>query len=134
MSLKGLEIVVTGATDGIGKVTARELTKMGATVTIVARNAAKGERVVKELRTAAGHDGVHFVAGDLSSRAGVRGAAEILKSRLKKIDVLVNDAGAAFLKREVTADGFERTFALNHLAYFLMTARVLDLVKAADAG
>lgn len=134
MSLKGRDIVVTGATDGIGKVTARELAKMGANVTIVARNPAKGERVVKDLRSAAGHDGVHFVAGDLSSMAGVRGAAEILKGRLKKIDVLVNNAGAAFLKRETTADGFEKTFALNHLGYFLMTAQLLDLVKASGAG
>jgi retinol dehydrogenase-12 len=134
MSMKGREVVITGATDGIGKVTALELAKMGAAVTIVARNPAKGERVVKELRAAAGHDGVHFVAGDLSSMAGVRGAAEILKSRLKKIDVLLNNAGAAFLKRETTADGYERTFALNHLGYFAMTAQLLDLVKAAEAG
>jgi retinol dehydrogenase 12 len=134
MNLKGKEIVITGATDGIGKVTARELAKAGATVTIVARNPAKGERVVKELRALAGHDGVHFVQGDLLSLKGVRGAAETLKGRLKRIDVLINNAGAAFIKRGVTEDGFEQTFALNHLGYFLTTSLLLDLVKASTAG
>lgn len=134
MNLKGLNIVVTGATDGIGKVTARELAKIGADVTIVARDPVKGERVMKELRAAAGHDNVHVVLGDLSTLAGMRGAAEAVKGRLKTIDVLVNNAGAAFLKREVTADGFERTFALNHLAYFLMTALLLEKVKAGAQG
>jgi NAD(P)-dependent dehydrogenase (short-subunit alcohol dehydrogenase family) len=134
MNLQGQTIVVTGATDGIGKVTARELAKAGAAVTIVGRNAAKGESVVEELRAAAGHDGVDFVQGDLLTLKGVRAAAETLKGRLKSIDVLVNNAGAAFVKRGVTEDGFEQTFALNHLAYFLMTSLLLDLLKASSAG
>lgn len=129
-SLTGKEIVVTGATDGIGKVTARELAKAGASLTIVGRNAAKGEAVVAELRRAAGHDRVAFVAGDLANQKGVRAAAAAIKSRLKKLDVLVNNAGAMFLKRELTEDGIERTFALNHLGYFLLTHELLDLLKA----
>jgi retinol dehydrogenase 12 len=134
MNLKGQTIVVTGATDGIGKVTARELAKAGASVIIVGRNPAKGERVVKDLRAAAGHDGVDFVQGDLLTLKGLRGAAEILRGRLKSIDVLLNNAGAAFIKRGVTEDGFEQTFALNHLSYFVMTALLLDLLKAAPAA
>ncbi len=129
-SLAGKEIVVTGATDGIGKVTARELAKMGASVTIVGRDAAKGETVVRELRQAAGHDRVGFVSGDLATQKGVRAAASAIKGRLKKLDVLVNNAGAMFMKREVTEDGIERTFALNHLGYFLLTHELLDLLKA----
>jgi retinol dehydrogenase-12 len=130
VDLKGKEIVITGATDGIGKVTARELAKMGASVTIVARNAAKGERVVREIKSAAGHGRVTFVQGDLASQKSVRGAAEAVKARLKRIDVLVNNAGAFFQKRVLTDDGIESTFALNHLGYFLMTALLLDLVKS----
>lgn len=129
-SLAGKEIVVTGATDGIGKVTARELAKMGASVTIVGRDAGKGEAVVRELRQAAGHDRVGFVAGDLATQKGVRAAAATIKGKLKKLDVLVNNAGAMFMKRELTEDGIERTFALNHLGYFLLTHELLDLLKA----
>jgi NAD(P)-dependent dehydrogenase (short-subunit alcohol dehydrogenase family) len=128
--LDGREIVITGATDGIGKVTARELAKMGAGVTIVGRTAAKGERVVREIRASCGHDNVHFVQAELSSLKGVRGAAEAIERRLKRLDVLVNNAGALFQRREVTEDGIERTFALNHLAYFVMTAQLLGLMKA----
>lgn len=129
-SLAGKEIVVTGATDGIGKVTARELAKMGASVTIVGRDAAKGETVVRELCQAAGHDRVGFVSGDLATQKGVRAAASAIKGRLKKLDVLVNNAGAMFQRRELTEDGIERTFALNHLGYFLLTHELLDLLKA----
>ena len=129
-SLAGKEIVVTGATDGIGKVTARELAKMGASVTIVGRNATKGAAVVHELKQAAGHDRVAFVAADLSTQKGNRAAAAAIKAQLKRLDVLLNNAGAMFQKRELTEDGIERTFALNHLGYFLLTHELLDLLKA----
>lgn len=134
MTLAGKDIVVTGATDGIGKVTARELAKLGATVTIVGRNAAKGEAVVREMREKLGYDRVSFVAGDLSTRRGAKAAADGIKGRLKKLDVLVNNAGAMFQKRELTEDGIEKTFALNHMGYFWLTAALLDLVKAVPAG
>jgi NAD(P)-dependent dehydrogenase (short-subunit alcohol dehydrogenase family) len=130
MRLEGKEIVITGATDGIGKVTARELAKMGGSVTIVARNATKAQQVVKELRTAAGHDNIGFVRADLSSQKSVRGAAETIKGRLKRIDVLINNAGGMYAKRELSEDGIERTFALNHLGYFLFTNLLLDALKA----
>jgi len=129
MRLDGKEIVITGGTDGIGKVTARELAKLGASVTIVARNATKAQQVVKELRAAAGHERVGFVRADLASLKGVRGAAETIRGRLKRLDVLINNAGAMFGRRELTEDGIERTFALNHLAYFLMTNLLLDMLK-----
>jgi NAD(P)-dependent dehydrogenase (short-subunit alcohol dehydrogenase family) len=134
MTLAGKDIVVTGATDGIGKVTARELAKLGATVTIVGRNTAKGEAVVREMREKLGYDRVSFVAGDLSTRRGVKAAAVGIKGRMKKLDVLLNNAGAMFQRRELTEDGIEKTFALNHMGYFWLTAELLDLVKAAPAG
>lgn len=130
MSLEGKEIVVTGATDGIGKVTARELAKMGATVTILGRNPEKAQQVVKELRLAAGHDRIGFVRVDLSSQKSIRGAAETLKARLKRLDVLINNAGAMYNRRTLTEDGIEATFALNHLGYFLLTNLLLDTLKA----
>lgn len=128
--LAGKEIVVTGATDGIGKVSARELAKLGASVTIVGRNAAKGEAVASELRQAAGHDRVLFVQADLESQKGVRAAAAAIKARVKRLDVLLNNAGAMFQKRQLSEDGIEKTFALNHLGYFLLTHELLDLLKA----
>lgn len=131
MTLAGKQIVVTGGTDGIGKVTARELARLGATVTIIGRNAAKGDSVIRELRNATGKDAIHFVHADLSLRKGVNQAAAQLKERMGQLDVLVNNAGGMFATREVTADGIERTLALNHLAYFSLTAMVMDLLRAA---
>lgn len=130
MRLDGKEIVITGATDGIGKVTARELAKMGASITIVGRNASKAQAVIKELKTAAGHERIGFVRADLSSQKSVRGAVETIKGRLTRLDVLINNAGAMYSRREMSDDGIERTFALNHLAYFLMTNLLLDMLKA----
>jgi NAD(P)-dependent dehydrogenase (short-subunit alcohol dehydrogenase family) len=132
MRLEGKEIVVTGGTDGIGKIAAGAFVRMGANVTIVGRNAAKAESVAGELRKSAQDGRVDFVTGDLSTQKGVRSAAAALKQRLKRIDVLLNNAGAFFQRRELSEDGVERTFALNHLGYFLMTAELLSLVKAAE--
>jgi len=131
MSLAAKQIVVTGGTDGIGKVTARELARQGATVTIVGRNAAKGDSVIRELRGLTGNQAIHFVQADLSLRKGVNTAAAQLKERLGPIEVLVNNAGARFQTRGVTADGIEQTLALNHLGYFSLTAMVMDLLRAA---
>lgn len=130
MQLSGKEIVVTGGTDGIGKVAAAALAKAGASVTIVGRDAAKGETVARELKALAGHDRVAFVQGDLSAQKGVRKAATALNARLKRIDVLLNNAGAFFQRRELSEDGIERTFALNHLGYFLMTGLLTERLKA----
>jgi retinol dehydrogenase 12 len=134
MQLTNKEIVVTGGTDGIGKVAAAALAKAGASVTIVGRNAAKGETVVREIKAQAGHERVGFVLGDLSGQSGVRAAAKELNNRLKRIDVLLNNAGAFFQKREINEDGVERTFALNHLGYFLMTHLLLDRLKDAPSA
>lgn len=132
MSVTGKEIVVTGGTDGIGKVTALELAKLGAKVTIVGRNAAKGDSVVRELRARAKSETIHFVQGDLATHKGVAQAAAQLTERMQKLDVLVNNAGGMFQARTVTQDGIEQTFALNHLGYFGLTAQLMGPLRAAE--
>jgi retinol dehydrogenase 12 len=134
MQLTNKEVVVTGGTDGIGKVAAAMLARAGASVTIVGRNAAKGEAVVREIKAQAGHDRVGFVTGHLSEQRGVRAAAQELNEKLKRIDVLLNNAGALFQKREINEDGVERTFALNHLNYFLITHLLLDRLKSGPSA
>ncbi len=128
--MKGKVCLVTGATDGVGKVTARELARMGATVIGVGRNAEKSARAQAEIRAAARHDDVHFLLADLAVQAEVRRLAGEVLARWPRLDVLVNNAGALFTSYQETPDGIERTFALNHLAYFLLTVLLLDRLKA----
>ncbi len=127
-------VVVTGGTDGIGKVTARELAAQGAQVTIVGRNAAKGDSVMREIRAHTGNEHVDFLLADLSSRRGVLQAGSALNERFGHIDVLVNNAGAMFQSRQLSVDGIEMTLALNHLGYFHLTSQVIGLLKEADQG
>jgi retinol dehydrogenase-12 len=127
-------VVVTGGTDGIGRETARELAVRGAHVTLVGRNSAKGDTVVRALRSHTGNDQIHFIQADLSSRRGVLNTAQLLRERFNHIDVLLNNAGAMFQTRQTSVDGIEMTFALNHLAYFLLTSELLDLLAAAEQG
>jgi retinol dehydrogenase-12 len=122
--------LVTGATDGIGEVTARELARLGATVIGVGRTPEKVERVPQTIKRATGSDSVEFWRYDLSSQADVRALAEAFRRRTDRLDVLVNNAGALFKTRRETVDGLEMTFALNHLAYFLLTNLLLDVLKA----
>lgn len=128
MDLKGKIMLVTGATNGIGRVTARELARLGAQVTLLSRNAEKCARVAEEIRRDTGTP-VDYLAADLSTLEGIARAAEAFKQRQRRLDVLVNNAGGVFIRRSVTADGLEMTFALNHLAYFLLTGLLLDVLK-----
>ncbi len=128
--MQGKSVLVTGATDGIGKITARELAKMGAAVTIVSRNPEKTARTVIEIREASGNPNVDMLVADLSSQADIRRAAAEFNARHDHLNVLVNNAGAYFMKRTESVDGIEMTFALNHLGYFLLTHLLLDALKA----
>lgn len=128
--LAGKVVLITGATDGIGKVTALELARQGATVVGVGRNAAKCEACTQELRNASANAIVHYLVADLSSLAEVRRVTDEFRSRFNRLDVLINNAGAVFWSYGETVDGFERTFALNHLAYFVLTTELLDMLKA----
>jgi NAD(P)-dependent dehydrogenase (short-subunit alcohol dehydrogenase family) len=122
--------LVTGATDGIGFVTARELARQGATVVIVGRNPEKTAATAITLQQATGNNTVDFIVGDLSLLAQVRQVAESFKRKYNRLHVLINNAGMLFAKREVTSEGLEKTFALNHLNYFLLTHLLLDVLKA----
>jgi NAD(P)-dependent dehydrogenase (short-subunit alcohol dehydrogenase family) len=122
--------LVTGATSGIGKVTARALAQQGYRVVLLARDARKAEDAAAEVRGAAGHTLVETLLCDLSVQAQIRAAAEELKRRHDRLHVLVNNAGAIFMKHRVTPDGIEQTFAVDHLAYFLLTNLLLDVLEA----
>jgi NAD(P)-dependent dehydrogenase (short-subunit alcohol dehydrogenase family) len=121
---------VTGGTNGIGKSTALELARIGATVVLVGRDAQKTSEVVQEIRAASGNPKVDSLLADLSSQQEVRRLAHEFKNKYSQLHVLLNNAGAVFMQRQLSADGVEMTFALNHLASFLLTKLLLDTIKA----
>ncbi|MFI5236215.1 MAG: SDR family oxidoreductase [Gemmatimonadales bacterium] len=127
--LAGKTCLVTGATSGIGKVTARELARMGGRVFVHGRNPAKVEATVAEIRTATGGTVEGFIA-DFASLADVRQLAVDVRARTDRLHVLVNNAGGATMRRTLSNDGIELTFAVNHLAPFLLTNLLLDLLTA----
>jgi retinol dehydrogenase 12 len=128
--MDGNVCMVTGATDGIGEVTARELARMGATVVGVGRNPRKAERVTKSIRQDTGNQDVEFLIADLAEQDDVRAMVAEFKRQYDRLDVLVNNAGALYKSYQENDDGVEMTFALNHLGYFLVTALLLDVLKA----
>lgn len=121
--------LVTGATSGIGLETARELAQMGATVIVVGRNPEKCAKTVAEIRQQTGNVQVEFMQADLSSQKQIRALAEEFKKKYVQLDVLVNNAGIVKMFREESVDGIEMTWAVNHLAYFLLTNLLLDVLK-----
>jgi NAD(P)-dependent dehydrogenase (short-subunit alcohol dehydrogenase family) len=127
--MNGKTVLVTGATNGIGLVTARELSRMGAEVIIVSRKADKCAAVSEAISTETNNP-VEFIAEDLSTLAGIKQAAAGFKQHHTPLHILVNNAGGFFNKRLETPDGLEMTFALNHLSYFLLTNLLLDVLKA----
>jgi retinol dehydrogenase-12 len=131
--LDGQVALVTGATNGIGRVTAREFARMGARTLIVARDPGRGEEAAREIREATGAPAEVLVA-DLSSRDQVRRLAGEVGDRAGRVDLLVNNAGAIFAERRLSADGVEMTLALNHLAYFQLTLELLPLLRVAPEG
>jgi retinol dehydrogenase-14 len=128
--LTGKTCVVTGANNGIGKVTAAALASMGARVVMVCRDPARGEAARAEIAERAGSDRVDLLIADMASQRQVRQAATDIRARYDRLDVLVNNAGAMNTARTLTEDGIETTWAVNHLAYFLLTNELLDLLKA----
>ena len=130
MTMQGKVCLITGGTNGIGKSTAHELARMGAMVVIVGRDARKTSRVVEEIRQASGNDRVDSLLADLSSQEEVRRLANEFESKYSHLHVLLNNAGGVFMRRQLSVDGIEMTFALNHLAPFLLTNLLLDKIRA----
>jgi NAD(P)-dependent dehydrogenase (short-subunit alcohol dehydrogenase family) len=126
--VRGKRVLLTGATNGIGLAAAEELARRGASLAIVARDDAKAATAVERI-TAAGSEQVDVLKADLSSQESVRSLAGEALQRYARIDVLVNNAGAVFEKRELSADGIELTWALNHVAPFLLTELLLPRLK-----
>jgi NAD(P)-dependent dehydrogenase (short-subunit alcohol dehydrogenase family) len=128
--MKGKVCVITGGTDGIGKAAAYGLALQGARVLVHGRDPDKGARAVAELRARSGNPAIEFLQADFSSLFEVRRLAATVLKRAPQIDVLVNNAGAVYVKRALSKDGYEATFAVNHLAPFLLTHLLLDALKS----
>lgn len=126
--------MITGANNGIGKVTARELAKMGATVVMVCRNREKGEKAAAEIMKSTGNDSIYLYVCDLSSQHEILETVRKFEREFDSLHVLVNNAGCLVPKRELSADGIEKTFATNHLGYFILTNLLLaTLAKSAPS-
>jgi NAD(P)-dependent dehydrogenase (short-subunit alcohol dehydrogenase family) len=130
MSLAGKTAIVTGASSGIGKVTARELARMGARVLLVCRDPVRGRAAADEIAAVTGTTTVELAQCDLASQASIRTLGEELTRRCPRIDLLINNAGGIQSERAVTVDGIETTFATNHLGPFLLTRLLLDRIRA----
>jgi NAD(P)-dependent dehydrogenase (short-subunit alcohol dehydrogenase family) len=143
--MKGKVVVITGATSGIGEMAARELARMGAKIVLVARDPSRAEAVLGRLRdiNAASTHSAHYA--DLARLSEMKRMGSEIAAAQPRIDVLINNAGALFGSREVTADGWERTFATNHMAYFVLTlglrerligsrARIVNTASSAHKG
>src|SRR5262249_28454338 len=127
--MKGKTCLVTGATSGIGEVTAEELAGLGAHVIVVGRSPERCSNTVAQIRSATGSSSVESLVADLSSLAEVRRLADRVRERTRRLDVLVNNAGAMFWTRTESIDGLEKTLALNHLSYFGLTNLLLPLLQ-----
>lgn len=127
--MKNKIVLITGSTDGIGKQTALDLLGMGATVIVHGRDVSRCEKTVKEIKKVTENHHIDFFVADFSAFRRVRGLAEEIKQKYDRLDVLINNAGVIENRRKLTEDGYEMTFVVNHLAYFLLTGLLLDLLK-----
>jgi NAD(P)-dependent dehydrogenase (short-subunit alcohol dehydrogenase family) len=129
--MNGKVVVITGGTSGIGQVAAEKLAAMGARIVLVARDKARVEAALASLRGIAPGVAPSAYFADLSRIDAVKQVAREIAAAEPRVDVLINNAGAMFYDRQVTADGLERTFATNHMAYFLLTLGLRESLKAA---
>jgi NAD(P)-dependent dehydrogenase (short-subunit alcohol dehydrogenase family) len=130
-TIENKRVVLTGASRGIGRTTALSLAKAGASLSLVVRDRALGEKVVEEIRALGAKGATDVFVADLSSQKEIRRVAAEIVGKHDVLDVLVNNAGAIFMSRELTVDGLERTFATNHLGYFLLTKLLLPALEKA---
>ena len=128
--MRGKVCIVTGSNSGIGKETALALANMRATVVMVVRDRERGEKARIEIIDEAGNDAVRLMICDVSSMSSIKQFTKEFKDSYDRLDVLINNAGALMGKRQSTADGFERTLAVNYLGPFLLTNELLPLLKS----
>lgn len=126
--------MITGANSGIGKETALELARMGATVVMVCRDRDRGEAALQEIKEESGNDSVELMVADLASQRQIRRLVDDFRNRYEKLHLLINNAGVSMEKRTLTEDRIEYTFAVNHLACFLLTTQLMDPLTAAEEG
>ena len=132
--MKGKTVVATGATSGIGEAAALALAGMGARMVLVARDEARGRATMEKVEAKAPGLGHRLHLADLSSMAETRRVGAAIAASEKRVDALINNAGALFSRRQVTPEGLEATFALNHMAYFVLTEALSDrLIASAPA-
>ncbi len=127
--MKNKIILITGATDGIGKQTALDLAKFGGEIIIHGRNEEKCKKNVAEISDKTGNSNINFFSADFASLSQVKDMANSLITKYDRLDVLINNAGVFENEKKFTFDGYEMTFAVNHLAHFLLTILLLDLLK-----
>ena len=132
IDMNGKVVMITGANSGIGKETAIELAKMGANVIMVCRSRERGEKALEEIKEMANSEKIELLIADLADQSSIRMMVERFKKSHDKLHVLINNAGVMLTKRTTTSEGYESTFAINHLGHFLLTNLVLDMLKASS--
>lgn len=130
----GKKVLITGANAGIGKATAIELAHRGARVLIACRTETKAREAVSDIRTQSGNSQVEYLLADFASQASIHALATTVREQHADLAVLINNHGAIFGERALTVDGIERTLAVNHLGYFLLTHLLLDVLQAQPAA
>lgn len=133
-NMRGKTVVVTGGNNGIGLGTVVGLAKMGAQVIMVARSREKGEQALAEAKARSGNGNISLMLADLSRQSDVRALAEQISRKYERLDVLINNAAIIPAERELSPDRVEMQFAVNHLAYFLLTNLLLENLKRAPQG
>ena len=133
-SLAGKTAVITGATSGIGRATAVALAQRGARLLLVGRNEARARETLDAIRAAAPKADAEVIRGDFATQAEVRRVGEELAKRVDRLELLINNHGVTLMKRETTPDGYEATFAINHLGYFHLTGLLLPKLRTTPAA
>ena len=127
-------IIITGATDGIGLAAAKSIAKKGYHVSLVGRNPDKGKKALEAIIEYSGNENLDFFECDLSLVANVKDLADRIKQKHSKIDVLLNNAGGANKTKQITSEGLEKTFATNQMNYFVLSSELLNILSESNDG
>jgi NAD(P)-dependent dehydrogenase (short-subunit alcohol dehydrogenase family) len=131
--VKNKIVLITGATDGIGKQTAISLAKMGATIVVTGRNKQRGEAAIAEIKSISGNVNVELLLADISSQRGIVELVQQFVAKFDRLDVLINNAGSAANELKMNTDGVELNFATNVLAPYQLTTQLMDILKKSDS-